>query len=66
MNLGKSTAKNPTICIAYTINMIEDTKLVLTRKNLPTLLAHKLAQTKSLAYSKNIQAPNLLHHSWDE
>jgi len=46
--------------------MIEDTKLVLTRKNLPTLLAHKLAQTKSLAYSKNIQAPNLLHHSWDE
>ena len=37
--MGKATAQNPVICIAYIINMSEDTKLVLTR----TIL-HKYAQ----------------------
>ena len=43
MYLGKSTAQNPAICIAYIINMSEDTKLFLTR----TIL-HKYVQLSQL------------------
>lgn len=62
MYLGKSTTQNPAICIAYIINMSEDTNLVLSRT-----ISHKYAQLSQLtSYLANfvaLQAPNILCNS---
>jgi len=62
MYLGKATAQNPAMCIAYIRNMSEDTKLVLTRTILHKYAKQALGQ--HLGNSIALQAPISLCNSY--